>query len=582
MSYFDDASLVMIPSGTKTSKVYSVKPIDGTGDLAFTRSNDTATRVASNGLIEKVRTNLILQSEAFNTTWTQNAAPTITANTTVAPDGTTTADTIAATGTSSGVYQTPVASIGGEYSFSVYLKNITSATNIEIGCDSNPANATLRFNAVTGAIVSTGAGITGSSVTNAGNGWYRVQGTYISTGASNTFLIYGQTGMTFSAWGAQFETGVTTAYIATTTAAVSVGPVANVPRLDYLNSSCPKLLLEPQRTNLVTFSEQLDNADWGGAGTTITANQAVSPDGYTNADLAVNAASSNYIFQGIVGSISGTFTASIFAKKGTQSSFAFGMVSAGFGSGMGVKFNFDTQTFSTPTNYANFTSISASYQSYGNGWYRLNLTGTTATSTAYFFVLGSLLESFAVNAYVWGAHLEAGTYATSYIPTLAASATRGADSASKTGISSLIGQTQGTIFAEINVAKLLGIQSRYILVISDNTANNRIYIAFSGSSSNILRARIFSGGVQQASIDTGTISSLGTYKLALAYNNNDAVLYMNGAQIGTDTSVTIPACSQLNVCTNQAGASPFDDGINQALLFKTRLTNAQLAELTTI
>jgi hypothetical protein len=46
MSYFDDASLVMIPSGTKTSKVYSVKPIDGTGDLTFTRSNDTATRVA--------------------------------------------------------------------------------------------------------------------------------------------------------------------------------------------------------------------------------------------------------------------------------------------------------------------------------------------------------------------------------------------------------------------------------------------------------------------------------------------------------------------------------------------------------
>jgi hypothetical protein len=58
MSYFDDASLVMIPSGYKTSKVYSVKPTDGTGDLAFTRSNDTATRVGPDGLIEKVRTNV--------------------------------------------------------------------------------------------------------------------------------------------------------------------------------------------------------------------------------------------------------------------------------------------------------------------------------------------------------------------------------------------------------------------------------------------------------------------------------------------------------------------------------------------
>jgi hypothetical protein len=73
MSYFDDASLVMIPSGYKASKVYSVKPTDGTGDLTFTRSNDTASRVASNGLIEKVRTNLALYSEDFsNAAWVKN------------------------------------------------------------------------------------------------------------------------------------------------------------------------------------------------------------------------------------------------------------------------------------------------------------------------------------------------------------------------------------------------------------------------------------------------------------------------------------------------------------------------------
>jgi hypothetical protein len=178
--------------------------------------------------------------------------------------------------------------------------------------------------------------------------------------------------------------------------------------------------------------------------------------------------------------------------------------------------------------------------------------------------------------------MELGAYATTFIPTTTAAVTRLADTCSLTGASSVIGQTAGTIFAEINLAKLLGIQSRYILVISDNTANNRIYIAFSGSSSNILRARIFSAGVQQMSIDTATISSLGKYKLALAYNNNDAVLYVNGVQIGTDTSVTIPACSQLNVCTNQAGASPFDDGINQAALYTTRLSNTELQAITSL
>ena len=118
MSYFDDASLVMIPSGYKTSKVYSVKPTDGSGDLTFSRSNDTATRVNSAGLIEKVRTNVIPYSQAFdNALWIKDRngtgiAPSVTANNATAPDGTLTADTIVfnagagtTTGDSSVIYQ---------------------------------------------------------------------------------------------------------------------------------------------------------------------------------------------------------------------------------------------------------------------------------------------------------------------------------------------------------------------------------------------------------------------------------------------------------------------------------------------
>jgi hypothetical protein len=72
MSYFEDASLVLIPSAVKISKAYSIKPTDGTGDLTFTRTADTATRVASNGLIERVRTNLLTYSNDFsNAAWTK-------------------------------------------------------------------------------------------------------------------------------------------------------------------------------------------------------------------------------------------------------------------------------------------------------------------------------------------------------------------------------------------------------------------------------------------------------------------------------------------------------------------------------
>ena len=71
-SFYEDASLVMIPSGYKTSNVYSAKPTDGAGDLSFTRSNDTATRVGPDGLIEKVRTNLLTYSNTFtDASWTK-------------------------------------------------------------------------------------------------------------------------------------------------------------------------------------------------------------------------------------------------------------------------------------------------------------------------------------------------------------------------------------------------------------------------------------------------------------------------------------------------------------------------------
>ena len=593
MSTYDDASLVMIPSGYKTGTVFSQKPMSTDGQLTFTRSNDTATRVASNGLIEKVRTNLVLQSETFETTWSPQIV-TISANATTAPNGTLTADKlVAAVGAGTSVQhrvdQTTTSAIGVN-TFSVYGKK-SEIDIIQLRIGVNGAG----FDLTSGTTGGAAAGVT-SSILNAGNGWYRCSITFTSVAANeivrinlattlsppSSFIGDGVSGAFI--WGAQLETGdIATDYIPTTTAAVSVGPVANVPRLDYLGSTCPRLLLEPQRTNLMTFSEQFDNAAYSKLNTTVTSNATTSPTGYQDADkiIANTTNGVHNVSQSFSIGSSTAYTASIYAKKGEYSGLRINFTSS---ANTFVSVNLNTGVIQS---FGGSIYLSSSITSVGNDWYRVTMSFLPPiVSSSLNFIIENPVGtvSFAGDntsgIFLWGAQLEVGSYPTSYIPTLAASVTRGADACSKTGISSLIGQTQGTIFAEINVAKLLGIQSRYILVISDNTANNRIYIAFSGSSSNILRARIFSSGVQQASIDTGTISSLGTYKLALAYNNNDAVLYVNGVQIGTDTSVTIPACSQLNVCANQAGASPFDDGINQALLFKTRLSNSELASLT--
>ena len=157
MSFYSDASLVLIPSGTKTSKVYSQKPTDGTGDLTFTRASD-ATRVNSAGLIEKVHTNILLQSNTFsNASW--------------AKDGTTlTGGQAGYDGTNNAWLLDKIAldfrfinqsvTISGTYVFSVYAKANTLG-KITLRDSSSQA---VEFNLSTGTIVSQLNGAVGTIV----------------------------------------------------------------------------------------------------------------------------------------------------------------------------------------------------------------------------------------------------------------------------------------------------------------------------------------------------------------------------------------------------------------------------------
>ena len=552
MSYFDDASLVMIPSGYKTSKVYSVKPTDGTGDLTFTRSNDTATRVASNGLIEKVRTNVILQSETFdNASWSKSAtgtgvAPVVTANNTTAPDGTLTADKIvfSAPLTADRSALTQIISLSTAANGSIYLKAFAAGDVGKI--------VAFRFNQSTYALITLTADWQRFNANQTADTSFDLE-LRPSVGTSDgTVSLY--------AWGAQLETGdIATPYIATTTAAVSVGPVANVPRLDYLNSSCPRLLLEPQRTNLRLNSENFSAAaGWsasvnGDATATFTANYGISPDGYQNADrvqLALNTTGSysDWINYNAI-TIGTTYTYSVYAKSlsGTKTLEFLG---------------------GTPTGNILKTITTE--------WTRLTHTFTAASGDLYpRFLIQAATTSTSADILVWGAQLEAGAYATSYIPTLGAAVTRGADACSKTGISSLIGQTEGTLYAEYNIDGL-NISAR-IISVSDSTTANRIVLLNDGAS---IRVFVANSSVGQVDMSFGTW--LGSHKIAVAYANNDLVVFLDGVSVATDTSISVPACSAAQVGTfeDNTNATPLGGGVKQALLFKTRLTNAQLAELT--
>jgi hypothetical protein len=570
MSFYSDASLVMIPSGYKDQKVYCAVPTDGSADLTFSRAS-SATRVQSDGLIEKVRTNTLLQSETFdNATWSkQNSS--VVSNSIAAPNGTTTADSLIpanAINVFSGVFvsnTTPAIK-----TFSFYVKKGSKRYVLLLGYT---GVSNCWFDLDDGVVGTRGADFSASSITAVGNGWYRVSavfstaigglsnlGLYASDADNSNVCTGDGTTVALYLWGAQVETGdIATDYIATTTAAVSVGPVSGLPRLDYLGSTCPRLLLEPQRTNLITFSEQLNNAAWLNAGGTTTANTAISPTGYQDADTLTGAR-----YQSSFGS--NTYTLSAFAKK-VDGDGTF-VLRVDVPANKAAVFNLNNGTIvSTDAGYT------STITSYGNGWYRCTLTTPASTTISNAVIVSA--NAGVSSTFVYGCQLEAGAYATSYIPTLGASVTRVADDCGKTSISSLIGQTEGTFFIDMQFEAYDNL-AKWIAFLG--TGNS--YIGFYTDTISRFVAEVSNGGTAQFASQTLTFVVGQRYKLALAYKANDFAFYVNGAQIATDNSGTVPATSQFSLQYNTTANNLTARTYNQALLFTTRLTNAQLAELT--
>jgi hypothetical protein len=223
--------------------------------------------------------------------------------------------------------------------------------------------------------------------------------------------------------------------------------------------------------------------------------------------------------------------------------------------------------------------------SYGNGWYRCTVTYTPSGTETIYAVLGSANQN-GVQAYagnntdgilLYGAQLEAGAYATSYIPTLGASVTRVVDDCVKSSATSIIGQTEGVVFFEWEYQNT-GSSGGNIPISLDGGSGELIY--FWVQTDGTYLADVYDGGASLVSM-TGSMGSFGTKKIAIAYKSNDFALYINGVLAGTDTSGSVPTLNRLYIGRyTTPDTYNIASGIKQVLLFKTRLTNAQLAELT--
>jgi len=557
----------------------------------------------------KAEENLLLRSQEFDTTdWTKTGCS-VTANTSSAPDGTTTADTLTASAsTSVHNIQQPTTVSGAPIVISIFAKAGThSFLQIFQGNASiNYAN----FNLSTGALGTVGAAGT-ASITDAGNGWYRCS--FVFTPAaisavrfaliSSATAAYNESWTTAGTetvllWGAQIEVrSSVTAYTPTTTQAITnyipqlMTAASGVARFDHnpITDESLGLLIEEQRTNLVLRSEEFDNAVWVKNACTVSANTLTAPDGAITADKLVEDTSTGLHFLHYLATFaaSTSYTVSVYAKAGERTRFQIGGSGSAWASFSTAVFDLSAGT--VVTNTGAFTS--ASITPVGNGWYRCTATGLSNASPVnqqvaqFFLVQSGTTNSYTGNGFsglfIWGAQLEAGSFATSYIPTVAASVTRNADAASMTGanFSSWYSAAEGTIYGEASSATS---NNGAIAIASDGTTANSFSIGHNGTSTT---ANINTNGSLQAnfpSLGTWNINTFAKIAMAVGVNNSNAAL--NGSLGTTDTSCLMPVVNRMDIGSWVAVSSvqPINGTIKKIAYYPIRVTNAHLQGLTTV
>ena len=344
----------------------------------------------------------------------------------------------------------------------------------------------------------------------------------------------------------------------------------NVPRLDYSNGTCPSLLVEPQRTNSILYSEQFNNAAWALSSATISTNATTAPDGTLTADKFIaTATTAVHFFQ--QSSISSSYVFSIYAKAGEENVFSMWIANTS----KRAEFNLTTGTIPLST-VANSSIVNV-----GNGWYRCSVYDSSPTTT--YRIYGRTGSSYLGNGvdgiFFWGAQIEAGTYATSYIPTTSAAVTRNADVISKTGISGLIGQTEGVLFADFVINGRTN--NTNILNSEKNTVCSFFFVSKTNGN---MDCGLYASAVAKARITAGSVAVNQRAKVAYAYKSGNSALYINGVQVGTSADTyTLPSTLDDIFLNDITTYFSYQESVsyNQVILFPTRLTNAELAQLTT-
>jgi hypothetical protein len=579
--------------------------------ITFTRAS-TATYYGTQ--TAKAEENLLTRSQELGVGAWSSTNATITANSTAAPDGTTTADTLIDDATSGAhvCAQVVTMTAGLVYTQSFFLKantNNFAIVTLTSSVTNNYISAVVNLS--TGAITQTGTGtsatFTSSSITSVGSGWYRVVITGSTTSGftraevglapaatGNTFatngrIVYVGTGTSIFVWGAQLEQrSAATAYTPTVTVQITnyipalQTAASGVARFDHNPTTFESLglLIEEQRTNLILQSETFSTT-WSATRSAITANTVVSPAGTLTADVLSGDTSSDphFISQSVTTTATAT-TFSIYAKAAGRNFVAL-QISDSTNTGQVTYFNLSTGAVGTIG-----TGITASMVSVGNGWYRCIATVATAFAgsnpciVAIADVDGSL--AYTGNGYfgihIWGAQVEAGAFATSYITTVASQVTRAADTASMTGtnFSSWFNAAEGTMYAEALPPSGIDSSVRFVAAIYNTTAySNAIRLERTGGSFRYVQTFNTSSGLTTAVWANNTNA-----KVVGGYSAGGNAASFNGAAAVSVTSQVPTGMVELGIGGNPGGGNSWCGTIKKIAYYPLRVTNANLQALT--
>ena len=351
----------------------------------------------------------------------------------------------------------------------------------------------------------------------------------------------------------------------------------NTPRFDHTSAGvCRGLLIEESRTNLILRSENFANASWAKSGGSISSVANVAPDGSANSELFSEDGtnSTHRTFQSFTG-VSGTsYTMGVFLKfAGRDQIF---LENRSIGTNPLVVFNIQNGTIGFVT-----SGLTAAIQAYPNGWYRCSITGTATLAGGNFLIGGYSGGSQSYTGlngpafYLYGAQVEAGSFATSYIPTVASSVVRSADVCSITGanFTSFYNQSEGTMLTN---AFTPASGDRTVLAADDNTANEMIRLRTEGTNPFF---KVTDGGSELVAIDAGTVSANTSFKLIGAYKLDDFASSINGGAAVTDTSGTTPTVDRMIIGAGQGG-NTMCGCVASLRYYKKRLPNAKLQALT--